>query len=78
MQKTDNNSRRDFLKKIPIAMVSISSFSFLNFKKSNAYSEKNYNTLSESDANEIIKNDNSRLSIQIDPLPAPSGQKNIE
>lgn len=77
MQKTDNNSRRDFLKKIPFAMVSISTFSFLNFKKSKTYSENKYNTLSKSEADEIIKNNNSPASTKMNPAPIPLGQKNI-
>lgn len=33
MQKTSNNPRRDFLKRIPIAIVSIGAFSFFGQKK---------------------------------------------
>ena len=78
MQKTDNNPRRDFLKMIPIAIVSISAFSFFKFKKSNNYSEKKFNTLSKSDADEIIKNEKFAASTRLNPEPAPVAQKNIK
>ncbi len=78
MQKTDNNPRRNFLKRIPIAIVSISTFSFFKFKKSNNYSEKKISTLSNVEANEIIKNDKFSVSTQLKPAPAPVAQKNIK
>ncbi|MBC8320573.1 MAG: hypothetical protein H8E34_07615 [Bacteroidetes bacterium] len=78
MQKTDNSPRRDFLKKIPIAIVSISAFSFLNRKKSNNHSELKFNTLSKAEADEIINNDSSSGSMQLKPAPAPVAQKNIK
>ena len=77
MQKTDNNTRRKLLKMIPGAIVSISAFSFFKFKKSNNYSEKKFDTMSKSEADEIIKNDKFPVAIQLNPAPAPIGQKNI-
>lgn len=77
MRKTDN-SRRDFLKMIPLAVVSISAFSFFKFKKSSTYSEKKFNTLSQSEADEIIKNEMFPVSTRINPAPAPSAQQNIK
>ncbi|MCK9401590.1 MAG: hypothetical protein M0Q51_16575 [Bacteroidales bacterium] len=78
MQRNYNNPRRDFLKMIPIAIVSISAFSFFNFKKSNKYSERKFNTLSKSEADEIIKNDKFPVSTQLKPAPAPIAQINIK
>jgi len=78
MQKTYNNPRRDFLKMIPIAIVSISTFSFFKFKKSNKYSEKKFNTLSKSEADEIIKNEKFPVSTRLNPAPAPAAQQNIK
>ena len=77
MKKTDNNPRRDFLKKIPVAIVSFGTFSFFKFKKSKNYSEKRFNTLSMSEADEIIKNDKFTVLAQRKPEPAPVAQKNI-
>jgi hypothetical protein len=76
MQKTDNNPRRNFLKKIPVALVSISAFSLFKLKKSNYYSENKFKTLSNSDANEIIKNEMFSDAVNLKPEPAPKAQNN--
>ena len=78
MQKTDNNSRRDFLKKIPFAIVSFSALSFFKVKKSNYYSEKKFNTLSKSEVDKIIQNDSFPVSTQLKPEPVPVAQGNIQ
>ena len=78
MQKADHNPRRDFLKLIPLAIVSIGAFSFLKTRKSNQYPEKEYNTLSKSEADNIIKNEKFQVSTRIIPAPAPVAKKNIE
>lgn len=78
MQKADHNSRRDFLKLIPLSMVSISAFLFLKFRKSNKYSEEKYITLSKSEADSIIKNEKFQVSTRINPAPAPVANKNTE
>ncbi len=78
MQKSGNNQRRDFLKKIPIAIVSIGVFSFFKLKKRNRYSEKRFNTLSKSEADKIIKNKKLSIPAQIKPAPAPVAQRNIK
>jgi len=78
MQKNYNNPRRDFLKMISIAIVSIGAFSFFKFKKSNNYAEKEFNTLSKSEADEIIKNEKPAVSSQLKPAPAPIAQRNIK
>jgi hypothetical protein len=78
MQKIDKNPRRDFLKLIPLAIVSISVFSFFKFKRSNRYPEKKFNTLSKSEADEIIKNEEFPALTRLNPAPAPVGQKNIK
>ena len=75
MRKTNNNPRRDFLKRISIAIVSISSISVFNFNKSNNYSEITINTLSKSEADEIIKSEKFPASAQLNPAPAPVEQK---
>ncbi len=77
MQKPDNNPRRDFLKMISIALVSISAFSFFKLKKSNKYSKKEFNTLSKSEADEIIKNEKFTVSTRLNPEPAPATEQNI-
>lgn len=75
MQKTDTNLRRDFIKKISIAMASIGALSFFKFKKSTTYSEKKYSTLSRSEAEEIIKSEKFAPSTHLKPSPAPFSQK---
>lgn len=77
MQKSGNNQRRDFLKKIPIAIISIGAFSFFKLKKRNHYFEKRFNTLSKSEADKIIKNEKFSIPVQIKPEPAPVAQRNI-
>ena len=77
MQKTDNNPRRNFLKKIPIAIVSVSAFSLFKIKKFKNYSEKKFDSLSKSEADEIIKNDKFPDVTQLTPATAPIEQKNI-
>ena len=77
MQKTGNNPRREFLKKIPIAIVSMSAFSFFKVRKSNHYSEKNFNTLSRSEADKIIRNNKFPVLTQLKPEPAPVAKRNI-
>lgn len=77
MQKSGNNQRRDFLKKIPIAIISIGAFSLFKFNKRNRYSETRFNTLSKSEADKIIKNEKFSIPAQIKPEPAPVAQRNI-
>lgn len=77
MHKTGNNPRREFLKKIPIAIVSMSALSFFKIKKSNHYSEKKFNTLSKSEADKIIQNDSFPVSKQLKPEPAPVAERKI-
>lgn len=78
MQKSGNNQRRAFLKKIPIAIMSIGAFSFFKLIKRNRYSEIRFNTLSKSEADKIIKNEKLSSPAQIKPAPAPVAQRNIK
>lgn len=75
MQKIDNNPRRDFLKLIPFALVSIGVFSFFKNKRAINYTEKKFSTLSESEADEIIKDERFPVSVRINPSPAPVAKK---
>jgi hypothetical protein len=75
MYNTDNNPRRDFLKKIPFAIFSIGAFSFIRFGKSHNLSDKKFKTLSRSEADEIIKKEPFSASVKIRPLPAPVPKK---
>jgi len=78
MQKTGNNQRRDFLKKIPLAIVSIGAFSLFKLKKQNRYSEKKYKTISKSEADRVIKNEKFSIPTKIQPEKAPVGDRNIK
>jgi len=71
MYNTDNNPRRDFLKKIPFAIFSIGAFSFIRFRKSYNLSDKKFKTLSRSEADAIFKNESFSATVKIRPLPAP-------
>ncbi len=77
MKKTDNNRRRDFLKKIPYAIASVGAFSYFKIKKSYNLSGKKFNTLSKFETDEIIKEEKFSTSIHIKPESAPIGRKNI-
>lgn len=78
MQKTGKSPRRDFLKLIPLSIVSVGIFSFFKFNRTGKYSEANYKTLSGAEANEIIRNEKFSVSTRINPAPAPDGPKNIK
>jgi len=77
MQKIDNSPRRDFLKKMPFALISISALSILKFKKPKSYSEVKYNILSKSEAEEIIKKEKFSSSKYLKPAPAPRINQDI-
>lgn len=78
MQKTGNNQRRDFLKKIPLAIVSIGAFSLFKLKKQNRYSEKKFKTISKSEADRVIKSEKFSIPTKIQPEQAPVGDRNIK
>jgi|FLOH01.1.fsa_nt_gi hypothetical protein len=78
MQKTGNNQRRDFLKKIPLAIVSIGAFSLFKLKKQNRYSEKKFKTISKSEADRVIKNEKFSIPTKIKPEQVPVGDRNIK
>ncbi|MAE07597.1 MAG: hypothetical protein CL661_02415 [Bacteroidetes bacterium] len=78
MQKTSNNPRRDFLKRIPIAIISIGAFSFFGQKKHNRFTEKKFNTLSKTETDKIIKAKKFSIPTRIKPAPAPVASKNIK
>lgn len=71
MKTTKHNSRRDFLKLIPVAAISIGAFSFFRSKKHNQYSDENINKVSEAEANDIIKNEKFPETMHIKPSPPP-------
>ena len=80
MRKDIKNSRRDFLKKMPVAVgsvVAISSLSFI-FRKSRNISQHKVNSLSKNDADELIKKNKSLKSAKIKPSPAPISDKIIK
>ncbi|MFA6270572.1 MAG: hypothetical protein WC657_05210 [Candidatus Paceibacterota bacterium] len=78
MSKTSHTPRRDFLKMIPVALISLGVFSFFKVKKSNKYIEERYHGLSKVEADEMIKNNQFLVSTRIKPAPAPVAQKSIQ
>jgi hypothetical protein len=77
MQKPENNTRRFFLKSIPVAIASFSAFAFFKTRKSVNVSEKKYKIITKSEADEIIKNEKNLALTRLKPAPAPVAQKNI-
>jgi len=76
MQNSENNPRRDFLKNISIAAVSISAFLFLKFKKHKDNNDIKIKTLSKEEADEIIKNKKILFSKKMKPDPSPNLRNN--
>lgn len=71
MQNHENKSRRDFLKKLPLALGSVVILSGFKSEKTKQISEQKFNTLSESEANKILKNEKFPVLMYLDPAPAP-------
>lgn len=78
MNTTDTNHRRDFLKKIPLAIFSIGAFSLFRINKSRNPSDIKFKSISKSEANDIIKNNKSFSSKKLNPAPAPNAGINIK
>ena len=72
-----NNSRITFLKKISLAFVSVFGLGIAGFKfqKLLMDSGRGFKTLSEKEANEIIRNLNSPKPMQLKPEPPPYEQQ---
>lgn len=75
MKNTENNPRRDFLKRIPFAIFTIGAFSFLKIRKSNKFSDKTFKTLSKSETDEIIRSEEFSAAFKLNPSPAPIAGK---
>jgi len=78
MSKDSHTPRRDFLKMIPVALISMGVFSFFKVKKSNKYLEERVHGLSKFEADEIIRNNQFPVSTRMKPAPAPVAQKSIQ
>jgi hypothetical protein len=78
MQNTDNNSRRDFLKKLPSILGSLIPLSGLVFHEALGNSNKgsNIKSLSKGEADEMIKNSISLQRLELTPKPAPIEKRN--
>lgn len=83
--QNNNNSRRDFLKKISVAFGSIVILSSFGTKKTkgndmeqNKASKEDFNvsSISESNAHDLIKNGKRLSDIRIKPEPAPIHNQN--
>jgi len=72
MQKDNKNSRRDFLKIIPLALgsvVALTSFKF-PFRKKDNIPQINVNSIAKEEAEELIRT-NKQAKSNIKPMPAP-------
>lgn len=76
MQKenNNNNSRKAFLKKLPIAIIFVIGLAIFDFQKLNVFSPKNFKTLSKPEVDDIIKNLHSPKFKQLKPEPPPVRQ----
>lgn len=77
MQKKDTSPRRDFLKKIPVALISIGALSIFKFKKFKSYAEVKYNIISKSEADKIIMKEKFSTSKYLKPAPSPRVKQDI-
>lgn len=71
MPNNVNNPRRDFIKKVSIAAVTIGAFSFLNFRKTKTKPDYQVSSLSKEEADEIIKNEQFHRDTRVKPAPPP-------
>jgi len=78
MSKTSHTPRRNFLKMIPAALISMGVFSFFKVKKSIKYLDESFHGLSKFEADEIIRNNQFPVSTRMKPAPAPMAQKSIQ
>lgn len=76
MQRVHPNSRRDFLKKVSVAAVTISAFSFLRFRRSDRHQGIQVESLTEDEANRIIRDSKFPEAPKIKPSPAPGPKGN--
>ncbi|MFK5857615.1 MAG: hypothetical protein QM503_15910 [Bacteroidota bacterium] len=76
--QNNNKQRRDFLKRIPLAIVSITALSVFRIKQSKKNSEMKFYTISMSEANDILKVDKLSPATKIKPKPPPVAQRNIK
>jgi len=77
MDKSTNKLRRDFLKAIPLAMVSLGALSVFKTEKKQDYTEKQYRTLSKAEADKILKEEKFRAPKSLKPYPAPGGSEDV-
>lgn len=76
--QNNNKQRRDFLKRIPLAIVSITALSVFIIKQSKKNSEIKFYTISKSEANDIIRSDKLSPTTKIKPKPPPVAQRIIK
>jgi len=74
MQIENNNSRSNFLKKIALGIVSVVGFGIagFNLQKNHASIKDNTKTISEEEANNLIKSMHSPKPNQLKPEPPPN------
>lgn len=72
MSNTDDNSRRNFFKKLPFSIFSTIALTGLVFHEANTHSKSSIKSISKQEANEIIRNLNSNQNITLAPKPAPN------
>ena len=77
MPKNVDNTRRDFIKKVSIAAVTISAFSFLHFRKTKTQPDYQVYSLSKEEEDEIIKNDQFHRGTKVKPAPPPVSSENV-
>lgn len=73
MKEIENHTRRELLKKMLVAAMSIGAFSYITVKKPKG-KRKDFNitSLSKEEANEIIQREKFPVSEKIKPAPSPN------
>ena len=77
METNEHKPRRDFLKVISVSLAVMSAFPFVKFDKAHKHPEQHFNTLSKSEADEIIRKEKFPVPKPVTPAPPPSGKRNI-
>lgn len=69
--QNNNNSRRDFLKKLTFALGSLVALSSFKFDKTIKTEKQNFKTLSKSEVDDIIKNSSFTVIKNLKPESSP-------
>jgi len=72
MAKKNDESRRNFLKKLPFSIGSTVALAGLVFHEINSHNKPRVKSISKKEANELVKTMNSNIDGKLSPKPAPN------